>query len=180
MPTKRARRLPARRQSDRSPRVLCKLVDGHDWTFMGGPEELAWDLLADAWEQFGKELLHGYVFGFPPGALPGNYRDFGRAGRPGSRPWAWWQFDAPELRRVVSGVAKSLEELGWPLRERYAWANYFGQPHSIYVPGCVYETQQAYLERLGLLLSGEEKLLDGMAPGARGQGGSPARANGPL
>jgi hypothetical protein len=22
---------------------------------------------------------------------------------PGTRPWAWWEFDAPELRRVISG-----------------------------------------------------------------------------
>lgn len=56
------------------------------------------------------------------------------ATNPGFRPWAWWEFDAPEPRRQVSG------------RRRKNYRN---------VPNCNLESQREYLTRHGLLTEAE-------------------------
>jgi hypothetical protein len=73
-------------------------------------------------------------------------------GHPGTRPWAWWRYEAREPRRRLGGKGVSLRD-DW---------SYWGTPGS-YVyeydddqwDPPVYETQAAYLERLGLLLPEE-------------------------
>ncbi len=96
---------------------------------------------------------------------------------PGSRPSTWWAVDAPEPRRRLAGI-------GTPSHERLAHAEHYvlGVPDQwitqdqvcIYrehmdtelgIPALdpenppVYESEAAYLARLGLLLPGERKRL---------------------
>ena len=71
--------------------------------------------------------------------------------RPGTRPPAWWKFEADEPRQQVSGkpietgaIHGQIDDDGLPLA-----LGYF--PH-----GRVgFESQASYLERLGLVLPGE-------------------------
>ncbi len=63
--------------------------------------------------------------------------------RPGTRPWAWWTFDAPEPRRLIDGT---------PDRVSPAAVTWLGMPSA---HACTYESEAAYLRRLGLLLPGE-------------------------
>ena len=73
--------------------------------------------------------------------------------RLGTRPWAWWAYDAPEERRkYISGDCDML-----------AWERpYFGVPtgywrtHKEYV----FESQYAYLKRHNLLTKEEKELKD--------------------
>lgn len=65
---------------------------------------------------------------------------------PGTRPWAWWLHDAPELRRQLD--AADVE-----LRRSPAAVDWMGMP-SAYGLGR-WESQGAYLDRLGLLMPGE-------------------------
>lgn len=89
---------------------------------------------------------------------------------PRSRPYAWWRFDAPERRRRIDGKPHPFDD---PRRkaivERFTaeygpecWASgaanelYFGTPRIIIGDGCAeYESEAAYLDRLGLLTDGE-------------------------
>jgi len=72
----------------------------------------------------------------------------------GSRPWGWWQFEAPEPRRLLSGNP------GFILKgEDY----FFGLPR-LYTSAAdhttlTFESQPEYLERLNLLLPGEKRKI---------------------
>lgn len=77
----------------------------------------------------------------------------------GTRPQAWWLFDAPRLeyRRILGGG-------GRPAWERFAYvpAYMLGVP----VLWCgrvapLFESQHAYLTRHGLLFDGEQHMTDG-------------------
>lgn len=97
------------------------------------------------WERHGGRLLLEHI-----------------ARRPGTRPWAWWEFDAPEPRRQIEMPLWPLKIE--PIRERPAslpseeigpWAPgdyHFGMPRL--TRGIFYEEQfeseRVYLERLGL------------------------------
>jgi hypothetical protein len=81
--------------------------------------------------------------------------------QPGTRPWGWWKFDAPQMRRVI-GVDKDTvgEESGLPAFEDpslpgHFKENYFGRPNVC--DGFVYETEGAYLARLKLLTAEEKR-----------------------
>ncbi|MEZ5290164.1 MAG: hypothetical protein R2745_03700 [Vicinamibacterales bacterium] len=100
----------------------------------------AFDLWMDehhqaAWHAIEREALAEWVRAFP-----------------GTRPASWWWWSAPELRRVLIDVQPEpvvaaldrCHETGIP---RFAWT---GQPPLM-------ESQPAYLERLGLWLSGERR-----------------------
>ena len=68
----------------------------------------------------------------------------------GARPAAWWQFEAPEPRRLISGNKDFILN-----RDSY----FFGLPN-YYTNAAdhgtlVFESQAEYLTRLGLLLPGE-------------------------
>lgn len=65
---------------------------------------------------------------------------------PLSRPRAWWDYDAPEPRRVVSGP---------PLPEGVVLSCGVPRCHAPGDPEREYETEAAYLRRLGLLLASE-------------------------
>ena len=112
-----------------------------------------------AWKTVGADLLAEHVKKFP-----------------GSRPWAWWEFDAPERRLRVGGTGTPRHEAFPTKNPRYR----FGVPQDWIVEREVnfylrrgriigkafdendpptFESEPAYLRRLGLLLPGEEKRL---------------------
>jgi len=93
--------------------------------------------------------------------------------RPGTRPWCWWQFDAPERRRRVGGTGTTFSEFG---RDRDEYTPDFGLPTPrAWLTGYeassrgvqsldpadppLFEAQATYLKRLGLFLPGEEGRL---------------------
>lgn len=73
------------------------------------------------------------------------------AENPGTRPRAWWWWDAPEMREQTKGDPPSYPE--------WTTLNYYGKP-SVLIPGVEYETQLAYLIRLNLLTDSEQQLLE--------------------
>lgn len=84
---------------------------------------------------------------------------------PGTRPWAWWEFDTDEPRRLLSGPGNSLvrnrKATWW---QRQLW---FGAPNviaraDIDTPS-VYETERQYLERLGLMVD-DDRANDNKEP----------------
>jgi hypothetical protein len=106
------------------------LLTGQDWNFLHG-DELTHKELGEAWLELRDELMAEHI-----------------AQDPCSRPWAWWAFESNEPRRRVGpGPEPASEEL------------YFGIPrlHMGWPPDGMYETEAAYLERLGLLTPGEQK-----------------------
>lgn len=102
------------------------------------------------WKALGAELLERWI-----------------AENPGTRPFAWWLFDAPEPRRRMLTGPKVLwvDSLTCPPNARKWW---FG------VPACtsggdheqkiVFESQAAFLERHGLLTEAERKALGKRLP----------------
>lgn len=117
------------------PRQRTYFLTGSDWDFLdhelgrhgtgGFPDERASRL---AWETHRDALLAFWIQ--DPGAWSGE-RSLGNPapGGPGSRPWAFWHFDATAPRHVterLDPVKKSeLRALGW-LTER-SWQDFFGQ-----------------------------------------------------
>jgi hypothetical protein len=76
---------------------------------------------------------------------------------PHTRPWAWWKWEAQEMRRVV-GRDKSVGNGRLPAFEdphlpEWCKQNYFGTPN-VY-DGYVYESEETYLRRLRLFMPGE-------------------------
>jgi len=67
----------------------------------------------------------------------------------GTRPAAWWDYEAPELRQLIQGKYPS--EL---LEHGYC----FGAPRASGY-GCEWESQEEYLDRLGLLTPEEKESL---------------------
>jgi hypothetical protein len=131
------RKVKLQRRELATPRTVERLLTGQDWDFLDEPghkvEALTLDELADAWEELGGELLALHL-----------------DGRPFTRPWAWWQFDSPEARRQVK---PGPEPIGPP--------DYFGIPSRFKgpPPAGMFESEQAYLTRLGLLTDHEKELL---------------------
>jgi hypothetical protein len=85
---------------------------------------------------------------------------------PGTRPWGWWKWEAPEMRRVV-GVDRdpddddgtecplpAVEDPNLPARFKH---NYFGCPDCY--DGHIYESEYDYLKRHKLLTLEEKKSL---------------------
>ncbi|MGK2924062.1 MAG: hypothetical protein ACSLE2_00430 [Lysobacterales bacterium] len=88
---------------------------------------------------------------------------------PGCRPFAWWVYDAPRLplgtfpncyydgtlpepRRHLSGPGRPLHEaLNYVPAQRFGIWQWYGDPDD----PPAFESQFAYLDRLGLLLPGE-------------------------
>lgn len=92
------------------------------------------DVAAELWAEHGEAILADWV-----------------RHSPGCRPWPWWAFESPEPRKQIggTGVADWIEfpavvpALAWGIPCRW----HGGDP--------VFESQAAYLARLGLLLPGE-------------------------
>lgn len=87
------------------------------------------------------------------------------AAHPGTRPAAWWEFEAPKAKRQRLGGTGSPAIPGdTSLRGQPRW---FREDYSRTDPPR-YETDAAYLERLGLLTPGERTAL-GLEPRAAGR-----------
>ena len=136
------------------------LLTGYDWSaILGGgfgPDpDVA--VLGEAWRELRDALLPAWI-----------------AEHPGRRPWAWWQFDAPEPRRRI-GTMRLRPGSTWSTTHRVAvdyefvaaetahtvevdrrcW---FGRPAVLVTLddfGAVFESEVEYLRRHGLLTSGE-------------------------
>jgi hypothetical protein len=109
-------------------RVRARLLSGHDFAFLDGAEEwpaLSRDELREAWTLLRDELLQEHI-----------------AQQPGSRPWAWWQWEAPEDMRQIG------ED-----RTKLSCGRVYVSP--------IYETEAAYLARLNLLTAAERMVLKG-------------------
>ena len=111
-------------------------------------------LFAAAWQTHGAELTRDWVCRIP-----------------GTRPWAWWYFDAQAPRAVVRGpelVLRAVEPGGWD----WVWRQQHGVPAMVqarppgYIGPPTVESQAAYLDRHGLLSVGERAALpnDAFAP----------------
>jgi hypothetical protein len=91
--------------------------------------------LKEVWCQFRDEILTLHIKQFPA-----------------TRPWAWWEFDAPELRKVVSGSIEVFDAIG--RRSKFGILNY--GIHSNNPP--VFESEWDYLKGHGQLTDKEIKL----------------------
>jgi hypothetical protein len=88
--------------------------------------------LAEAWAMLGDELLAEHI-----------------AKKPGSRPFGWWAFAAPEPRRQVHDGPEAIGPADW-----YGCPSLFkGMP-----PSDMYESETAYLRRLDLLTQDEKRI----------------------
>lgn len=97
---------------------------------------------------------------------------------PGTRPYAWWTFDAPERRRRIDGKPHPFDNPERKARiesDRKRYPNSASDPCKLWYgrPGVLmtlddfeakYETEADYLRRLGLLLPGEEEMIAEYVP----------------
>lgn len=117
--------------------------------------------MAGAWQFLRPQLLAEWI------ALP---KRPGDRGGPGTRPAAWWVYDAKERRQRIDGgvypfdnperQAKVAGIVGqYPHRAGDFDYLFYGLPCPLVVPddfAAVFETEFDYLKRLGLLMDGEE------------------------
>jgi hypothetical protein len=164
MTAERPKRRPVTAQVQFTEHHLYQLLHGNDFfdqaygrDVENDPERLAW--MRDDWESRRDELLRAWIIQHP-----------------GQRPWAWWLFDANDRRETADGTVHPFDR---PERRELAerwhakhpdqshlvkmFQLYYGCPALIVGEGLVrYETEAAYLARLGLLLPGEAELIDGV------------------
>lgn len=101
------------------------------------PIDAACPAVKQAWVDLRAELLPEHVRGCP-----------------GTRPWGWWQFDAPErLRRVLGGTLLPIrdDQVAFGRTKVFSGANINDQP--------VWESQPAFLARHGLLTDTERAAM---------------------
>jgi hypothetical protein len=121
---RQGRRIPRR---DLTEHQWYQLATGHAW-FAGFAS--AADMQA-GWEHVRETLLAWHITHCP-----------------GSRPWAWWQLEAPAPRQLVHGMPHTCA----PRQQHPQW--WYGVPR---VYGCArcwdeaYESQARYLRRVGRL-----------------------------
>ncbi|MCB2184017.1 MAG: hypothetical protein KQH63_18480 [Desulfobulbaceae bacterium] len=89
---------------------------------------------------------------------------------PGSRPWAWWQYDSPGLRKQVGGQRlKNMKKEYWQISSKGNTDGFetkiqssFGIPEILDLDkgkNLIFESQAAFLARYGLLSKSEQKRL---------------------
>jgi hypothetical protein len=125
----RVRRRALARNDVLSDKAKVWLETGHDllWFATDCTEED----LPELWERFGEEILADHI-----------------AQHPGSRPWGWWRWSAPEAPRLVESGGITILDVD----------NYYPWPEDL-DPHQQYETERDYLERLGLLTDAERAAL---------------------
>ncbi len=100
------RRARARREGVDCPRLRFHLMTGRDLPVLTGPGP-AGDLSAEAWAVLGAGLTAAWSRGEArraDGAPP--------RGAPGTRPWGWWEYEAPGPRRPGEAEADYLRRHG--------------------------------------------------------------------
>lgn len=92
---------------------------------------------------------------------------------PGTRPYAWWEFDAPERRRRTDGAVHPFDDRGrneeierrtqeHPEFREQAYKLFRGMPNCLFTRddfAAEWESEAAYLDRLGLLTPAEKERL---------------------
>jgi|CXWL01.1.fsa_nt_gi hypothetical protein len=149
-------RLRAKRRIELSDAHIRDLLDGprpwgpwsNPWNYNNSPDETE-TILADmraAWESLRDDLLPNWI-----------------EDHPGTRLWAWWQFDAPESRRLMSGPGASAindpTALPWSKRLEFGKPVVFRTEDEL---RSVWEPEADYLERLGLMTEHEVLLNEGI------------------
>lgn len=139
----RKRRRGHQRREDYSAGHVFQLKYGHGFEFLGqtfgNDEAFDSDAARAAWVELRSSILPEYV-----------------TEKPCHRPAAWWWFESPELRRRIDGGRHPCED---PTRDV---GDHRGKPRWYSTEDdfrAVYESEPAYLSRLGLLTSGEEAYL---------------------
>jgi hypothetical protein len=136
MPTTRQTRRKRRRQDPQrlNKDTLYELCKG--MPFIEGFASI--EVMADTWDYFADEVLELWVQHYP-----------------GTRPHAWWVFDAPEHRRIVDQPPFEIPPpaVGWSERGR---RRLYGLPN---VPDGCLEPQETFLRRHGLLSAEEEAAM---------------------
>lgn len=158
----RVRRRAKRRRTGYTDAHVYQLLSGHD--FFGsafGRDDLVsrCDLgaMREAWRELRAGLLADWI-----------------AEHPGTRPYAWWTFDAPERRRRIDGQphpfdnAERIAKVEHWRRDypdvagREACKLYYGMPVCLMTRDdfdAEYESEADYLDRLGLLTDNERAAL---------------------
>jgi len=121
----------------------------------GNGDDMDVEAFKAAWELFRDRLLSEWI-----------------AANPGTRPAAWWILEAPEPRRRIDGIQHPFADRirrqrveAMPAHyfaRRHVNDLYFGLPRVIFTRGestAKYETEAAYLHRLGLLTDAERAEL---------------------
>ena len=164
----RVRKKIKKRESGYNTNHLYFLRKGHDFGDGFGDEfpdhsgkKVNMEEVRKAWEIFREEILKDWIC-----EEPGPY-DLGPG--PGTRPWAWWKFDAPELLRRIDGKPHPFDnperiaeiakrEAKYPGFAESANETFYGRPGIYFMPDdfeAVYETQLDLLKRHNLLMPGE-------------------------
>jgi hypothetical protein len=151
MPTNR-KRTRRGRNPELPMAIIEKLVTGYTF-FYDEPTETELEATYHKHRDFVLSFIGQRARDIEPDFFPA-----GATGIPvpyGCRPWAWWEFDAPEPRRLLSG------DPAGAMPERGLWFGVPGFYRSIEAHNTlVYENQADYLRRLGLLLPGELEKID--------------------
>lgn len=119
--------------------------------------------MAGAWQCLAPQILRDWIRMTP---RPGGH------GGAGTRPAAWWAYDARERRQRIDGKPHPFDNperqakidsmiAQYPRSERDFNFLFYGGIGAYLVPddfSAVFETEYEYLKRLGLLLDGEEEL----------------------
>mgnify|MGYP001193248409 FL=1 len=112
------------------------------------------------WATHRGQLLRWWLDGIPADAFRRLHFGFHGCDRPhpaGTRPWAWWRFDAPERRRLLAVQSRTVERAPTAEDDVEAWRDGvggFGLPR--YGGPYRFETEADFLNRHGLLMPGEE------------------------
>lgn len=139
MPTKRTRRTQSRRTELTPALRRCLGVGKHQAQRELNEYVVTERELEALWREHGPEIVADWI------------RE-----HPGTRPWSWWQYGAPEPRRVLRGTALLMPRTT-PTDWEFVWRDHFGVPAFIhsrprgFIGLPEVEGQGAYLRRLGLL-----------------------------
>lgn len=157
MTAKRPMRRPIINATDLSHACRQQLLDGYSFFDEGyGDGDRTADMLERMktdWVLYRDQILADWV-----------------TKHPGTRPWAWWQFDATARREPVDGsqhpfdrserkrYAAKWQRL-YPKRDLRLFELLYGMPAISLGERCTFETEAQYLTRLNLLLPGEAESL---------------------
>jgi hypothetical protein len=148
MPRLRRRRKD-RHEGFNTERTCYRLWKGHDlWLWEG--EHLSDADLAEAWRELGCLVTAFHVRAERGGlSLPDHHAFNDHQPAPGSRPWGWWEYEAPEPRRPAQPAPVAAGRL------------FYGLPR--YGTSWDYESEESYLRRLELLTPEEEGAIAALA-----------------
>lgn len=151
MPRVSRRIIRTKARHDYGEEHLLALQTGHDYFHaFPTPEDRR-----TAWEDLRDEIMGEWI-----------------QKHPGTRPWGWWQFEAPEPRRRVDGKPhpfknpeRETKVAAWrevcpEVAAREAHKLFYGKPAVLIVPddfAAAYEDELAYLRRLKLLTADERR-----------------------